>query len=248
MALLTRRYGDSGPAVIVIHGGPGAPGHMAPVARALAGRFRVVEPFQRGASVAGHIAGLRETVELVEGSSAALVGSSWGAMLALAFAAAHPEMAGPIVLVGCGTFETASRARLHDLVAERTPSGPVPESPADRARWLLPAYSYDLECEDLEIAAFHQRDHDESWADMLRLQATGVYPAAFAAIRSPVLMLHGAADPHPGRMILESLRPHIPAIEYREWERCGHYPWLERHAREKFFAVLIDWLAANVAR
>jgi hypothetical protein len=37
---------------------------------------------------------------------------------------------------------------------------------------------------------------------MIRLQDHGVYPAAFSAIRSPVLMLHGAVDPHPGRMIL----------------------------------------------
>ena len=86
------------------------------------------------------------------------------------------------------------------------------------------------------------RAHTETWEDVLRLQAEGVYPAAFAAIHSPVLMLHGAYDPHPGEMIRASLLPHLPQLEYREIARCGHSPWLERAIRDEFFAVLHDWL------
>jgi pimeloyl-ACP methyl ester carboxylesterase len=78
---------------------------------------------------------------------------------------------------------------------------------------------------------------------MVRLQQEGVYPAAFAAIDVPVIMLHGAADPHPGRMIRAGLEPHLPQLEYREWERCGHYPWLERHVGVEFFAALRGWLS-----
>lgn len=81
----------------------------------------------------------------------------------------------------------------------------------------------------------------------MRLQEEGVYPAAFAAIDAPVLMLHGAADPHPGRMIRASLEPHLSQLEYREWERCGHYPWLEKAVRDEFFAVLRGWLAGQFA-
>jgi pimeloyl-ACP methyl ester carboxylesterase len=81
---------------------------------------------------------------------------------------------------------------------------------------------------------------------MLRLQAEGVYPAAFAAIRSPVLMLHGDADPHPGDMIRVSLAPYLPQLEYRRLERCGHYPWLERVAREEFRTTLHAWLAKHL--
>ena len=55
-------------------------------------------------------------------------------------------------------------------------------------------------------------------------------------------MLHGADDPHPGPAIRDSLRPHLPQLEYREWDRCGHYPWLERAAREEFLVVLREWL------
>ena len=69
-----------------------------------------------------------------------------------------------------------------------------------------------------------------------------MYPAAFSHIVSPVLMLHGAYDPHPGKMIRDSLKPYIPQLEYREFEKCGHQPSIEAFARKDFFSVLHDWL------
>src|SRR6202795_4319954 len=97
-----RSYGTLGPQVVVLHGGPGAPGHMAPVARGLAESFRIIEPFQRGSdgerlTVARHIADLHEVVRSsCESVHPALVGSSWGAMLALCYAAEHPQSAGAL--------------------------------------------------------------------------------------------------------------------------------------------------------
>ena len=58
-------------------------------------------------------------------------------------------------------------------------------------------------------------------------------------------MLHGAYDPHPGAMIRDSLTPYMPQLEYREWEMCGHMPWLERAARRDFFRAPRDWLDAH---
>jgi hypothetical protein len=43
---------------------------------------------------------------------------------------------------------------------------------------------------------------------MMRLQEAGVYPQAFEAIRAPVVMQHGAADPPSGEMIRASLEPY----------------------------------------
>ena len=80
---------------------------------------------------------------------------------------------------------------------------------------------------------------------MIRLQSDGTYPAAFAAITCPVLMLHGKHDTHPGLMIRDSLTPYLPQLEYVELVRCGHYPWLERHARDRFYEVVRGWLAVQ---
>jgi pimeloyl-ACP methyl ester carboxylesterase len=248
-----REYGADGPTAIVLHGGPGAPGHMAPVARELGAHMRVLEPFQRDSggeplTVARHVDDLEELIAArCPDETPALVGSSWGAMLALAHAAAHPSRRTPLALIGCGTFDDAARrAFLANLRARGvdalTPEGADNDQLADFARRLAPAYSHDLLTDELELDHCDARAHRESWEDMLRLQQEGVYPAAFAAIEAPVLLLHGAVDPHPGALLRDSLLPHLPQLEYVELERCGHYPWLERDARETFFRTLRAWL------
>ena len=91
------------------------------------------------------------------------------------------------------------------------------------------------------------RAHWETWADMLRLQHEGVYPEAFTAIDAPVIMLHGTVDPHPGRMIRASLEPYLPQLEYHEWERCGHYPWLEKTVSSEFYTFLREWFMLAIS-
>ncbi len=96
-----------------------------------------------------------------------------------------------------------------------------------------------------ESEPFDLKAYDETWSDMRRLQDDGTYPNAFAAIESPILMMHGQYDPHPGRMIRDSLLPFLPQLEYREFERCGHSPWIERASREQFFSGICEWLEEN---
>ncbi len=262
-----REYGESGPIVIALHGGPAAVGGAAPIARGLAESFRVLEPWQRGSgeeplTVATHVADLHELiVSRCDGVRPGLVGTSWGAMLALAYAAEHPESAGPLVLVGNGTFDLKARARLTEIIEERQSSEmrerverleqdfpDKNERMQERLRLVRSVYEYDpidLRSFDGDGKPFDMRAHTETWEDMLRQQAEGVYPAAFETILSPVIMLHGAHDPHPGRMIYDGLKPVIPQLEYREWERCGHSPWAERQVRDEFFAAMREWLLAR---
>jgi pimeloyl-ACP methyl ester carboxylesterase len=170
-------------------------------------------------------------------------------MVALAYAATHPNSARALVLVGCGTFDEASRDRVRETREARVGNDlrrrlehlavefPDPDRRlASLGTVMLPLDSYDLISDVLELETCDARGYQETWDDMLHLQAQGVYPTSFAAIKRPVLMLHGSADPHPGPMIRASLVPSLPQLEYREWERCGHYPWLER-------AVLRQWLS-----
>lgn len=262
-AARVREYGTSGPWVVVLHGGPGAGGYMAPVARGLADSFRFIEPLQRGSgrqplTVATHVADLGQLVEeRCGGTRPALVGHSWGAMLALAYAAANPSRVRSLVLTGSGTFDSTTRDRMREIVEERMDDGlrrrleRLPEDfpdPDERLRHfgdlLLPLYSYDAAA-SLDVEVCDARGGQEAWQDMLCLQEAGVYPSSFAAIDVPVLMLHGTVDRHPGRLIRASLEPHLPHLEYTEWERCGHYPWLETGVRDEFFGVLRQWLAKH---
>jgi pimeloyl-ACP methyl ester carboxylesterase len=184
-------------------------------------------------------------------------------MLALAYAAVHPARVGPLVLVGCGTFDPVARARLRAILQERMSdelrhclerlSEEFPE-PGDqlmkrhaltRGLYMYAPITDEPEEEPGEL--FDVRAYTETWEDMVRLQEAGVYPAAFAAITSPVLMLHGTYDPHPGPMIRASLAPYLPHLEYREWERCGHWPWVEQFVGDEFFAILRAWLTQQLA-
>jgi len=246
---------------VLLHGGPGVAGYLEPLARGVGDSFRVLEPFQRRSggeplTVATHVADLDELLERQCGDEQpVLVGHSWGAMLALAYGAKHPRRARSIVLIGCGTFDRSARSRMREILDERT-SEPLRRrlqslaqeypDPDQRLRaygsLVTPLYSYDGAAE-VAIEACDARGHNETWSDMLRLQDAGVYPAAFAAINKPVLMLHGGHDPHPGRLVLASLQPYLARLQYREWGPCGHYPWLEPSVRDDFFEDLRHWLA-----
>ncbi len=266
--MMVREYGDQGPLVILLHGGPGGPGYMAPLGRELSSSFRVLEPMQRRSggdplTVAQHVADLSELIEIRDadtGDRPSLVGSSWGAMLALAHAAENPEPPLPLVLIGCGTFDAESHSHYKTAVDSRM----TPElraeldrlktevaDPDERFRRkgeaVLSLYCFDPATSDLELLYADRQGNRETWDDMVRLQEQGIYPEAFARITAPVLMIHGDHDPHPGRTTAELLQKHVPALVYHELARCGHYPWIERYARDEFFEVLSSWLMGQVA-
>lgn len=264
-----RTYGTSGPMVVLLHGGPGAPGHMAPVAREITLQYRVVEPLQRLSggrplTVATHIHDLHNVLAFLAPEPVHLVGSSWGAMLALAFTAEHQQHVRSVVAIGCGTFDENTRNLYKHRMKERLEPAVVAsiehlgqEGLGDdevlrrKAELLLPAYSHDLITTELEITDVDARGNRETWSDMLNLQDAGVYPQSLARIEVPVLMLHGAEDPHPGPEIRASLAAHVRHLEYQELSQCGHYPWLERSARETFYERLTSWfwsIAAAEAR
>lgn len=262
-----RTYGASGNFIVVLHGGPGAPGYMAPVAQALADTYRVLEPMQRGSgdeplTVGRHVDDLHRLVEeRCEGIRPALVGHSWGAMLALAYAAAHPGRVMALALIGCGTFDTAARDRMNSTREERTDDNlrrrleqlseefpNINDRLRVRGKLMQQLDSCELISTDTQDEVVDARANRETWQDMLRQQEEGVYPAAFAAIHEPVIMLHGDYDPHPGRMIRASLEPHLPQLEYREWQHCGHYPWLEKTVHDEFIVVLREWLAQQITK
>ena len=267
-----RRYGSSGPDLVALHGGPGAPGSVAALALELSTQFSVQEPLQRRAgtvplTVAQHVADLAA----VAPARAILVGWSWGAMLGLSYAARHPERVSRLVLIGCGTYDEACRELLLRTRAERLgDAGRVRQQELEqRLRSEQDPSQHDLALAELGQLCSALDSHDlldegeltpvveppparlpadssggaETWRDVLRLQREGIEPESFASIRAPVLMLHGDCDPHPGPCTRDRLRQQVPQLEYVELKQCGHHPWRERHARAPFLQVLRAWCA-----
>jgi len=255
--------GRAGP-IVVLHGGPGAPGSAAGLAKALAPAFDVWEPLQRRSgdvdlTVDRHVTDLHDVFP----EGATIVGHSWGAMLGLSYAARHPTAVRALALVGCGTYDRRSRseyqhrfeARLDDtsrvrrdeLEAALARGGTGAERDgvlALRGELAAEVQSVELLPDGgLPTLPADAAGHEETWRDVLRRQDSGLEPRSFEAISAPVLMLHGAEDPHPGAMIRDSLLPYVPQLEYVEITRCGHEPWRERQGRASFLSALGAWLA-----
>jgi pimeloyl-ACP methyl ester carboxylesterase len=257
--------------MVVLHGGPGAPGSAAGLAKALADSFVVLEPLQRRSghiplTVARHVNDLRA----VAPRPATIVGWSWGAMLGLSFAARYPQDVSALILVGCGTYDETSRslfrsalerrlkATERDLIAtleSRLDAEPTPGIRdalfGELGAACLKAESYDVmedagdETDDLPA---DDLGHVETWNDALRLQREGIEPESFRRIAAPVLMIHGDTDPHPGPATRDVLRRCIPQLEYVELDRCGHAPWRERYGRAPFIEIVCEWCNEQITR
>ena len=267
-----RYYGNSGPQVVLLHGGPGAPGSLAPLARRLGERFRVMEPLQRTSggpalTVVRHEMDLREVLQpqLSEGPIS-LVGFSWGAMLALTYAARHPADVDRVVLIGCGTFDSLSRAtyqvcmeqhtsaatrmRLSTLGAELSArKNPVRRNElfAEFGKIYTRLQAFNPVAAEAESVCCDEAGFNETWKDVLSLQEQGIQPAEFVGISAPVTMIHGDEDPHPGPLIHDSLAPFIRNLKYLGLARCGHTPWIEKEAGDHFHKILTQCLGQDHA-
>ena len=100
-----RLYGKSPYEIAVIHGGPGGPGEMAPVARELSKNHGIIEPLQTANSIDAQIVELHETLKSHATIPVVLIGWSWGAFLSYMFAARYPSFVKKLILISSGPFD-----------------------------------------------------------------------------------------------------------------------------------------------
>ena len=129
-----RKYGEAPFSVALLHGGPGAPGEMAPVARKLSADWGVLEPLQTATSLEGQIEELRSVLEENGDLPATLIGWSWGAMLCFLMAARYPACVRKLILVGSAVYEEQYAARIQETRFSR-----LSEEDKKEARLLMEA-------------------------------------------------------------------------------------------------------------
>ena len=243
--------------VALVHGGPGAPGSMGPVARRLSARRGILEPLQTADSLDGQVDELRKVLQRAGTLPISVVGHSWGAILGLVFSARYSSLVKKLILVGSAPLDkrheqgTRNADRIQRLpVEQRAEASSLLEiidskaGPERDAAWrrlgplLTKADAYDpvtLDTEELEIqAALNER----VWATAKPLRDSGELIELARSIRCPVVAIHGDSDPHPVAGIREPLTTAIDEFHFVLLDRCGHVPWIERDAAEPFFAVL----------
>lgn len=256
-ATANRCHGDPPYRVAVIHGGPGAAGEMAPVARVLARRRGILEPIQTAASVDGQVDELRETLIRWGDLPAVLVGFSWGAWLSFILAARCPGLVRKLILVSSGPFRDGYAAGLDATRMERLTEGDREAFRAARAalsqgtaeerdaalarlgKLATRADAYDPLPESTgEAVVPDAAVFERVWSDAAELRRSGELLELGHSIRCPVVGIHGRHDPHPPEGVREPLTTVLELFRFVVLERCGHKPWIERHAREAFFRIL----------
>jgi pimeloyl-ACP methyl ester carboxylesterase len=254
-------FGKEGENVVVLHGGPAGYGGSDSVAKELSKKFKTYSPWHRRSgdvplTVDLHVEDLKEFIEMeLSGVPTAIVGESWGAMLALALACKYPDKCKCLALVGCGSYKEEIRNELQRRRQKRIENH-IEEHPEFKDdlklsrmeqlfKWHNMTDTFALRdsfTANSPEGEFDKQAFDETWNDMLRCQKEHIYPERFVNITCPVIMLHGAYDPHPGTMIAEHLKSFIPQLEYKEFSRCGHAPDIEKYARDAFYEFLFAWL------
>jgi pimeloyl-ACP methyl ester carboxylesterase len=251
-----RTYGRPPFTVAVLHGGPGAPGSMAPVARELAVNWGVLEPLQTATSVIGQIEELRTVVRDYGHLPITLVGSSWGAMLGFIVAAHYPDLVKKLILVGSGPYEEryaanilatrlsrltpAERREAHSLLTaledpDRQDKG---AALAQLGRLFTRTDAYKPMTLETEILEVQPQLHQQVWGEAAALRKSGRLLALGQQIQCPVVAIHGDYDPHPAQGIEQPLAAVLTDFRFILLRNCGHLPWLEKEAGDKFYEIL----------
>ncbi|OPY25798.1 MAG: Alpha/beta hydrolase family protein [Methanocella sp. PtaU1.Bin125] len=259
--IYARKYGRSPYTVAAVHGGPGAPGSLAPVARELSRYCGVIEHLESARTVDGQVRELLDVLREHGQPPVTLIGHSWGAWLIFIFAARYPQTARKLILVGSGPFEERYAAGIMDTRLAR-----LSEEEKQQARALIAslqspgatnrttlfslygalmskADAFDpLPGDRDDIVEFQENVYQEVWLEAMRLRQTRGLMALAKDIRCPVVAIHGDYDPHPAEGVKEPLGRALKDFRFVLLEKCGHEPWKERAAAARFYEILREEL------
>ena len=257
----------------MLSGGPGLEvDYMVPVGEFLPDSYQRVFFEQRGTGRSKvRLAPETMTVQQVVGDLEALrvhlkqdrlllVGHSWGGMLAMAYAAAHPDRVDRMILIGPGgpTLEFAQwfpdnirmRLRPEDLEAERywdeaVKRGVEPDKAAlEGIRAITPGYFFDRAkglafALQLTDGAVHVRVNELLFTDMAKHYDSR---PGLKQLNRPVLIIQGHQDPV-GDKTAEDIHGVIKGSVLNYINKSGHFPWIEQP--DDFRKAITEFFAAN---
>ena len=249
-----RKYGEPPFAVAVVHGGPGAPGEMSPVAGELSSVGGVLEPLLTAASVNGQVEELRAALEENGRLPLSLIGFSWGAWLSVIFTAHYPTYVNKLILLSSGPFEEKYAANIMNTRLQRLRGGERREAKAlyeasisstlsrdsltRFGQLVSKADSYDLLPDESQPSPANPEVYRSVWDEANKLRNSGRLLEIARLIKCPVVAIHGDYDPHPADGVKHPLSRAIKDFRFVLLQKCGHYPWRERNARDAFYRIL----------
>lgn len=254
-----RTYGEKPYRTAVVHGGPGAPGSIAAIARELSGERGVLEPLQTATTLKGQVQELYEILCSQGDLPVILIGHSWGAWLSFILAAEHPSCVSKLILVCSGPFEQHYVAELKekrfsrmspeeraeaDEIIEYLYSGgdeKKDEKLAKLGKLVEKSDNYDTEeikTDSIDRIKVEGNTYQQVWDEAENMRISGQLLEYGEKIKCPIVAIHGDYDPHPAEGVRDPLSRTIRDFSFHLLEKCGHTPWKERHAREEFYRIL----------
>jgi len=253
------RSAASGPPVVLLSGGPGFNvDYMIPVGDFLPAGYRRIYFEQRGtgrsrpAKTALESMTLQAVVEDLETlrvhlkqDRLLLVGHSWGGMLAMAYAVAHPDRVDRLILIGSGgpTLEFTqwfgdnidARLRPQDLEARSywqtaAKNGVAPDKVAlENVKAITPGYFFDRQKGLAFASEIKEGDLHNDVSALLSTDLGKHYDLrpGLAKLDRPVLIIQGHQDPI-GDKTAEDIHALIARSTLTYINKSGHFPWIEQ--------------------
>jgi pimeloyl-ACP methyl ester carboxylesterase len=251
----SRLYGKEPIDVVLLHGGPGAAGTMAPVAKKLSSKTGVLEILNQGRSIEEQVYEIYEEILRYCDLPVILAGHSWGAWLGWIFTAKYANLVSKLILISAGPFEAKytseilatrlnrledhEKARFHYLAKQISD---VKNEDANDAFMELGKMM--MKSDQYNSMPFPNDDmlsydvFSKVWPEADKMRKSGKLLALAEKISIPVKSIHGNYDPHPFKGVFEPLRKNLSDFKMHIIDKCGHYPWLEVEAQDSFYDKL----------
>jgi pimeloyl-ACP methyl ester carboxylesterase len=255
-----RTWGNAPFSIAVIHGGPGATGEMAAVAREISLSQGVIEPFQTELTVTGQVKELEKVLADLGDLPVTLIGHSWGAILSFIVTAKYPGLVKKLILVSSGVFDDSYAAGIMSTRSDRlsyddrivlNSLDTKMNDPKNRDKNRIfaefgtiidKADAWDPLLHNREVIEYRYDIYENVWKQAQELRTTGALLALGTHIHCPVVAIHGDYDPHPADGVQIPLSRVIKDFRFILLENCGHRPWLERSAKTRFYEILNEEL------
>ena len=266
----------SGAPIYIISGGPGfTPYYMKPMTAELSQKYQTVLIHQRGTgqtkvllneqtiNMDEYVKDIKAIKEKLNHKKITLLGHSWGGMLAMNYAAIHPDEIDKLILVSSGSPDLSFYNFFVDNLHSKLSEDDQYSSQAllrlfgqaekgieanqvflEYQNLLTKAYFYDkskakgigiLTAEDFNVAAFNLIFNAMYKGNWDIKQKLG-------GINIHTLIIHGRQDPV-GMETPHLINQTIKGSKLSIIEKCGHFPWIEQP--DIFFKTINEFIETN---
>lgn len=252
-----RKYGEPPFSVILLHGGPGAAGELAAVAQKLSEKKGTIELLQTRYSIVELLEEIHEVIIGHASFPVIIAGHSWGAWLGILFSEKHPDLVRKLILIASGPFELHYARNIMSIRMDRISpperkilsvlTNQINENQTEKSV-IFEKIGHILDTADIykpfqdipSAIEYNYEIYEAIWPHAANLRDSGELLSIASNIACPVIAIHGDYDPHPAKGVEKPLSDNLMDFRFILLEKCGHYPWKEKFAFNRFYEIIAN--------